>query len=82
MLICPTFIIFRRQRKRLFTYEILTPSKRNGDTILSKCAEKWSESLLDEISEVSLSQSLKKIDKDSDYTYVSYLQFSYCIEPF
>ena len=47
---------------------------RNGD-ILSKCAGKWSESLLEEISEVNLSQSFKKIDKDIDFTYVRYLQF-------
>ena len=47
---------------------------RNGD-ILSKCAGKWSESLLEEISEVNLSQSFKKIDKDIDCTYVRYLQF-------
>ena len=46
----------------------------NGN-ILSKCVEKWSESLLEEISEVNLSQSFKKIDKDFDCTYVRYLQF-------
>ena len=63
-------------------YEILTSRKINGDTILSKCAEKWSESLLDDTSEVILNQSFKKIDEDIDCTYVSYLQFSYCIETF
>ena len=47
---------------------------RNGD-IVSKCAEKWSESLLEEISEVKLSQSFRKIDKEIDCTYVRYLQF-------
>ena len=36
---------------------------------------KWSESLLEEISEVNLSQSLKKIDEDIDCKYVRYLQF-------
>ena len=44
---------------------------RNGD-IFSKCAEKWSESLLEGISEVNLSQSFKKIDKNIDCTYVRY----------
>ena len=46
----------------------------NGD-ILRKCAEKWSESLLEEISEVNLSQSLKDTEKYFDCTYVRYLQF-------
>ena len=53
-------------------YKILI--SRNGN-ILSKCAEKWSDSLLEEISEVNLSQYFKKIDKDIDCTYVRYLQF-------
>ena len=53
-------------------YKILI--SRNGD-IVSKCAEKWSESLLEEMSKVNLSQSFKKIDKDIDCTYVRYLQF-------
>ena len=47
---------------------------KNGD-ILSKCAGKWSESLLEEISAVKLSQSFKKKDKDIDCTYFRYLQF-------
>ena len=46
----------------------------NGN-ILSKHAEKWSLSLLKEISEVDLSQSFKRIDKDFDCTYVRYLRF-------
>ena len=45
----------------------------NGD-ILSKCAEKWSESLKEELSEFNLTQAFKKIDKDIDRTYVQCLQ--------
>ena len=45
----------------------------NGD-ILSKCAEKISECLSEEISEVKWSQSFKNKDNNFDCTYIIYLQ--------
>ena len=52
-------------------YERLMSRNRN---ILSECAEKCPESLLEEIPEVSLSQSFQKIHKDCNCTYFRYLQ--------
>ena len=46
---------------------------RNGN-ILSEWAEKCPESLLEEIPEVSLSQSFQKIHKHCNCTYFRYLQ--------